>query len=444
MTTGGWRTSNERTFEVSGNGGAALLERLRETDRQIAVLQGERLELIVGLYRRAPDWIVAVAELSGWVDAGEVAAAEIGVALRVSRRSATDRLGLALSLRDLPETSAALRSGELSLSKVRVIVDAVADLAPEHAAAAQDRVLPRAGGQTPAGLGVSVARAVLAVDPDAAARRRAEGVRDREVRFTPGTDGMASLWARLPAEVALGCYRELCELADLAVPTDADGGPVDGADGRTADARRADTLVDLIMGAGLTRISHGARCGRSDTGEGPGTGRLRTRVDVTISCATLAGLDEQPGWLAGCGPIGAEVARDLAADGTWRRLLTDPVTGTVTDVGVTRYAPPARLAELVRVRDGTCRWYGCRLPAVRCDLDHTVPFPDGPTAERNLADLCRGHHRLKTHTTWRVHHDPGGVLTWTSPAGQHVITHPWPQEPDPVTPTPATTRARDG
>ena len=277
------------------------------------------------------------------------------------------------------------------------------------------------------------------MDPDAAARRRAEAVRDRDVRFTPGTDGMASLWARLPAEDALGCYRDLCELADLAVPTDDHGEPIDGPDTRSADARRADTLVDLIMGAGHAhhhRHTDPPNSGRR--GRGP-------RVDVTVAWTTLAGLDEQPGWLAGCGPIGAEVACDLAADGTWRRLLTDPVTGTVLDVGTTRYAPPARLAELVRARDGTCRWYGCRLPAVRCDLDHTVPFPDGPTAKTNLGDLCRGHHRIKTHTTWRVHQGPCGVLIWTSPTGQHIITYPWPHNDQPSTPAaPAASRARDG
>ena len=68
---------------------------------------------------------------------------------------------------------------------------------------------------------------------------------------------------------------------------------------------------------------------------------------------------------------------------------------------------------------------------MRCDLDHTVPHPGGPTAKTNLADLCRGHHRLKTHTTWRVRQDDDGVLTWTSPLGHTVTTEPWPRDLDP-------------
>ena len=444
-------------FEYESVADDEVVDRLREAERQIAVLHAEQLRLIAELYRRAPDWITAPADTPGLVDAAEIAAAEIGVALRISRRSAMDRLGLAVQvLRGLPDTAAAMRSGTLSLAKVRIIADATADLSEEHARQVEARVLPRAGRQTPAGLGASVARAVLAADPDAARRRRAEAVRERTVRFSPGTDGMASLWARLPAEDALCCYRELCELADTAAPppgtaaaADSDPALATGsavADDRTADARRADTLVDLIMGAAAASWHPDvAAAGAHAPGAPPAAlrrsapprasnDRGQVRLDVTVAWTTLAGLDDEPGYLGGYGPIDAATARELAADATWRRLLTDPATGTVLDVGSTRYAPPAAMAALVRARDRTCRWYGCRQPVSRCDLDHTVPYPHGPTATSNLAGLCRGHHRLKTHTRWRVEQDHDGVLTWTSPTGEHVSTEPWPRDlhpPDP-------------
>lgn len=104
-------------------------------------------------------------EAAGLVDTGEVAAAEIGLALRLSHRSAGGRLGLALLLQGLPRVAGALGRAELSLATVRIIVEAVTDLSPEQASAVQERVLPRAADQTPADLGASVARAVLAVDP---------------------------------------------------------------------------------------------------------------------------------------------------------------------------------------------------------------------------------------------------------------------------------------
>ncbi len=71
----------------------ALVDRLRETEQQIAVLHAEQLELIAELYERAAGWITAPADTPGLVDAAEVTAAEIGVALRISRRQAMDGSG---------------------------------------------------------------------------------------------------------------------------------------------------------------------------------------------------------------------------------------------------------------------------------------------------------------------------------------------------------------
>ncbi|MDQ4094344.1 MAG: hypothetical protein M3143_13430 [Actinomycetota bacterium] len=47
---------------------------------------------------------------------------------------------------------------------------------------------------------------------------------------------------------------------------------------------------------------------------------------VTIPYTALLGCDDQPGEIAGYRPIPAAVARDLAAAGTWRRILTDPTS----------------------------------------------------------------------------------------------------------------------
>jgi hypothetical protein len=73
-------------------------------------------------------------------------------------------------------------------------------------------------------------------------------------------------------------------------------------------------------------------------------------------------LDEQPGELAGYGPIPAPLARALAQDATWRRILTDPA-GRPIEVGRSRYRPPAALDELIRTRDNRCRF-----PTVRREV----------------------------------------------------------------------------
>ena len=64
-------------------------------------------------------------------------------------------------------------------------------------------------------------------------------------------------------------------------------------------------------------------------------------VQVVIPYSTLAGADEQPAELVGHGPIPASLARETAADGVWRRLVTDPLSGSLLDDGRTTYLPPA-------------------------------------------------------------------------------------------------------
>jgi len=93
-----------------------------------------------------------------------------------------------------------------------------------------------------------------------------------------------------------------------------------------------------------------------------------------------------------------------------------------------RYRPLAALAEFVRCRDLTCRFPGCDKPAVCCDLDHTVPYPVGPTHASNLKCLCRFHHLLKTFWNgvrgWRDRQSPDGTVIWTSPTGHTYTTRP--------------------
>jgi hypothetical protein len=113
-----------------------------------------------------------------------------------------------------------------------------------------------------------------------------------------------------------------------------------------------------------------------------------------------------------------------------RWLATAPA-GTITDAGRRSYRPPAALADLIRGRDHTCRFPGCRQPAHRCDLDHVIPHPTGPTTPDNLITLCRHHHRLKHTTTWTVHQHPTADLTWTSPTGRTYTTHPHHHPPPP-------------
>ena len=124
--------------------------------------------------------------------------------------------------------------------------------------------------------------------------------------------------------------------------------------------------------------------------------------------------------------VPALTAWALAAGGTWRRLVTDPVGGTVVDVGRTRYRPPAGLADLVRARDRACVFPTCQTPAERCDIDHLTAWSQGGTTSLdNLVVLCEAHHRLKHTPGWALtRNNTSGTLSWHTPDKTVYQRHP--------------------
>ena len=124
--------------------------------------------------------------------------------------------------------------------------------------------------------------------------------------------------------------------------------------------------------------------------------------------------------------VPALTAWALAAGGTWRRLVTDPASGTVVDVGRARYRPPAGLADLVRARDRACVFPTCQTPAERCDIDHLTAWSQGGnTSLDNLTTLCQAHHRLKHTPGWTLTRDQAtGTLSWHTPDKTIYQRHP--------------------
>jgi hypothetical protein len=341
---------------------------------------------------------------------------EIGCALRLPPSLVTAQMYTATELvHKLPATLDALESGTITMRQALTLSDAVIGLYDEVAAEVERRVLPRAGEQTVAAFRRSVQRAVHAVDPREAEERHEREAADRRVCARPVGDGMGELWALLPLD----------GLASLMIRLDADASRTLPGEARTADQRRADALVALATGEACAAPL-------------PNQHGRRPSVQVTVAATTLLGLDDQPGELDRFGPIPATMARRLALDptGTWRRLLTDAVTGTLLDYGQTTYKPPRDLTEHVIARDRRCRFPGCGYPARRCHIDHRTPFRrGGSTAPDNCECLCPRHHQVKHEAGWTVRGDPADELTWTSPTG-HTYRSPPGEYPVTDRPTP--------
>lgn len=368
------------------------------------------------------------------------AAQEVGLALGIPRVQAAAELTDAFTMsRRLPQVIDSLEQGRLSGRAATTLNEQTLTLSPDLARVAVDRVLRRPGVVTVAQTRAAIRSAAIAVDPDTARRRELAAVKGRTVDAPRGIeDGMGYLAAYLTAPDLVATYERLSRLAEATRTAD---------DTRTAGARRADVLVDLVAGRPVLTAD-----GRNllDGADAPTAPRRRWRTDVVIAASTLLGTDDNPGQLVGYGPVTAQTARYLAGpdagdDPPWRRILTDPVSGITTDYGTTRYRPPDSLADFVRARDGHCYSPICTMPAHRCDLDHLKnspvgpspnPDPDGVTADHNVAPACRADHSTKSAPGWMLRSPRAGTYTWTTPTGHTYTRHPEPPLDDGGGPAP--------
>jgi hypothetical protein len=334
---------------------------------------------------------------------------EVGCALGLSGPVAQNLLKNAERLcRQLPATFTALAEGRISTVQATVVTEASYELPDEVLTEYETRVMRHAHQQSVSQLKRAAKRAALQLDPASAEHKHQRSVGDRHVRIAPADHGTSWLTALLPAAQAQLLYDRVDAVARLA--------PAD--DARTMDQLRADALVSAVL--------------RGADGDLPTQQGHRPAVNVTVALSTLVGQDEEPGWLDGYGPITAAHARQLAHDpsGTWRRLVTDPITGQLLDYGTTRYRPPRHLSDHVIGRDGECTFPFCTHRARRSDLDHIIAYPCGGTSAGNLQPLHRRHHNAKTEAGWQVRRDAStGDTRWISPLGRHYRTDPpqrWP------------------
>jgi hypothetical protein len=311
---------------------------------------------------------------------------------------------------DLPVTLEALEAGAIGWGHATAMADHATNVPDDARSAFEQRLLPLATELTVPQFRDAARRLREELHPDSISERRHDAFSRRCVTVTPDLDGMAVLTANLAAEAAVAIGDRISAIA---------AGHDLPDDDRTLTQRRADVLADLL----LTGDRYTTTDGTEHSVDG-----VQARVLVTVPVETLLGCSEEPGQLEGYGPISPDIARLLAAHApSFTRMLVHPVTSAILDVDRTRYAVPADLKTVLRVRDQTCRIIGCRQPAGRCDCDHTLAFRSpamGETRLGNLAHLCPAHHNLKHHTRIRMRNLGDGTIEWISAAGRTYVTRP--------------------
>jgi len=151
----------------------------------------------------------------------------------------------------------------------------------------------------------------------------------------------------------------------------------------------------------------------SRPGTGPGRGT------ATPSAGPGPGNAGPP---AGTGPPG------LAAIAAWLSRLHPEPLGTVPcdhTLASPGYHPPRHLQHLARLRNPVCTHPGCRHPAGRCDLDHTIAYEKGGrTCLCNLGPRCRYHHQVKQAAGWTLTQPRPGTFLLVTPSGRTYTTTP--------------------
>jgi hypothetical protein len=398
----------------------------------------------VVLADRVAAWAQAQAAtaLADYVGAGSgsvEAETDLRFEVRVARRGtdnaaghdiATARMlaGVARPVRDLWE------AGRISQRHVHAVLDRVARVDDALAATVMPAVIARLPRLSSNDVGRTVSRLLSRSDPGAMATAAQQARRhDVGVRMRALPDGLAEIVATLQVEDAREVvevldsrtgrfltHRRSCDGCSRAVPDEI--GPA-----------RARAFLSLVLGTSDA-------VGEAPTDTTPTTrpsrrrARLRGETQVVIDLPTLLGLAENPG-LLGTEPVPAAIARELAAStGSLRRIVTDPLTGHLLDYGTRTYLPDA-LREYVIARDSTCTSPGCRQPAARSQLDHIVPFPNGPSDPANTHMHCKRDHDLKGRGTLILDtHEADGSATWRTRDGQHGVTpvRPYLNPPDEI------------
>jgi hypothetical protein len=323
---------------------------------------------------------------------------ELGSALRWTRRHAETELDLALDLAErLPSVLRALSEGWIDRQRAKIIVDGTAHLESiAHARQVADDILDDAGRLTTGQLAGRVRRGCLQADPDTI--RTVEERAKTERRFTSWTspDGTTGIQVTGIDPVR---GQELSDRINRIARELRGNGET-----RTMDQLRADIAVDLLTGTTSPTVG---------------------RIHLTVDLATLAGLADTPGDLAGYGSILADITRQYVedGDGSWDWTVVHPDSGMPVADGHTKRRHTASQRRRLMVRHSTCVAPGCRMPTIDCDLDHTTPYSEsGVTDTDDSAPLCRHHHCIRHQTGWSYKHLPNGDIVWTSPLGTTYTT----------------------
>jgi hypothetical protein len=375
---------------------------------------------------------------------------------RLSASSARTLVVTAEKLGGLPQLSAALSAGRLTLD---VLAPVAAVATPET-----DASLAEAAVHWSARQAHELARSARGMKDTDAAKKFI----GRFVRFD---DARSALWAQFTPDAYAVVKSTL-----VARATRHDHPSAADPDYEPLEARLADALVEVCtergrkdggtVGGGAGGPSGGARGGPSggarggrdsardpnpdadadpdrdpdpdpDPGPGPGPGSGRplfggapAHIVVHADLSFFEGGGEATGAqgsasVQGAGPISAEILRRLACDGT-HTISLEGTDGTILDQFPWKRSPTAAQRIEIARRDGGCRFPGCGYGLIT-NVHHLRHWINGgPTVLSNLITLCPAHHSRVHELGWKMSGDANELVTFSGPHGRQSVSSPSP------------------
>jgi hypothetical protein len=379
--------------------------------------------------------------------------------------AAREKVRVARALGDLPLLCAAMRSGEISYSKVRALTRKAT---PENEA---DLLV--FAQSAPASYVERLIRGWHRVDRAAAADEAELRHESRALHLAYDEDGMVIVRGRLEAEAG-EVLRKALEAANDELYADERERPVSE---RTPVAqRRADALVLLAESALSARMKAGppaeryqvvvhvdeeqiGRGGSDVSGETSRLGRRahpcaepardgapREGAGLATECAEVGHDDphgvsaetsvretrRRPACSVGDGFVSSQTAERLACDAS-KVFVRHAADGSTLDVGRKTRTVPPRLRRALLDRDRRCRFPGC--DSTFCDAHHIEHWAHGgATRLDNLILLCRRHHRAVHEEGFEVELRSDGEAIFLGPNGRPMPAAPPPprRKADPI------------
>ncbi len=408
-------------------------------------------------------------------------AAQVALARRDSPFRGGRHVGLAKALvREMPNTYAALRAGEISEWRATLLVRETACLTVADRQQVDAELAGKLGGMGDRQTAAAAMRIAQKLDPKAWVARHRKAVSERRVSIRPAPDLMGYVSALLPVAKAVAVYAALNQYANTATAVGDDRSrgqlmadefvhrvtnpqataattpaaprngsspsasgrspsaqpPAANADGADTTTHRPDADFRQTPDPDADHVDPEALDDEDDAADSGAGGSVPPGVGIDIQLImtdrTLFDGDDEPAIITGYGPVPAPIARDLIRNAnpdtkTWiRRLYTDPDTGHLVNADSRRRTFPHAMRQYLLARDQYCRTPWCDAPIRH--TDHiTAHSRGGTTTITNGQGICENCNYVKESPGWTSTAEPDGyTITINTPTGHTFSSEPPP------------------